>query len=170
VKKIILMLALVVSSLSASCGVGDTSTPLAFPTSPPEIDLPQEYSLPEPGIQVEGRRYHLDSSIEGYAFEDCEVLISSDNVEIKNTLFVNSQVFVDNRNNVVFRGSIFAELNRYEGAALIINESDDVSVINCQFLHNYIGLGIHSSNASLTGNRFDIITGIMPLLSGRVPR
>jgi parallel beta-helix repeat protein len=154
-KKIIITCAMVMFLLSASCGVQDASTPLRFPTSPPEIDLPQEYSLPEPEVQIQGRRYHLDDSVEGYGFKDCEVLISGDNVEIKNTIFINSQVFVDNRNSVVFRDSVFSELNLYEGTALIINESSSISVINCRFFHNYIGLGIHSSDVSVTGSRFE---------------
>jgi parallel beta-helix repeat protein len=110
--------------------------------------------------------YHLDGSIEGYLFEDCEVLLTGDGVEIRDTTFVNSRVYVDGRDGVTFRGSIFTGLNLYEAAALSVNESANVAVIGCRFEHNYIGLGIHASDASVTGCRFEHNNGHNALVIG----
>ncbi len=152
--------------LASGCSIASDRTPLLFPTVPPDIDMPEKFTLSVPDVQIKDQRYSLESSLEGYLFENTEVVVNGDDIEIRNTMFVNSQVFVNNRNNVSFRNSIYTGLNAYEQTALMVYQSENISVVNCQFTDNYIGLGIHDSKAEVTGSRFENNNGHNALVIG----
>ena len=152
--------------LVSGCSIASNTTSLLFPAVPPDIVIPDKFDLTSLDTHIKDQRYNLESSIEGYLFENTEVLINGDDIEIRDTMFVNSQVFVNNRNNVSFHNSIFTGLSAYERTALMIYQSEDISVVNCQFNDNYIGLGIHESKAEVTGNRFENNNGHNALVIG----
>lgn len=154
--------------LVSSCGITSTitTTSLLFPTVPPDIVIPDKFDLTSLDTHIKDQKYNLESNIAGYLFENTEVLINGDDIEIKDTMFVNSQVFVNNRSYVLFSSSIFTGLNAYEQTAVMIYRSEDISVVNCQFTDNYIGLGIHESDAEVTGSRFENNNGHNALVIG----
>lgn len=156
----------IVASFLSGCSAGETPESVPFPTTAPEIAIPDVITPGGLQEQVSGEKYHLDSSISGYLFTDSEVMISGDNIEIGNTIFINSQVFVNGRSNVVFRDSIFKELDKYEKAALNVYESENITVMHCRFLNNYIGMGIHVSEAVVKENRFENNNGHNALVIG----
>jgi hypothetical protein len=166
-KKVVLLpLLSVLLIITSSCGVAPTTNPPVFPTVPPDIDIPASFELTGLETRISDRQYLLESSIEGYLFENSQVQVDGDDIEIKNSMFINSQVFVNNRSNVSFQSSIFKELNIYEQTTLMIYKSDNIMVNNCQFTDNYIGLGIHESSAEVTGSRFENNNGHNALVIG----
>lgn len=150
----------------SGCRVASTTAPVFFPTALPEINVPARFELSGFETRIEDQKYRLESSIEGYLFENTEVLVDGDDIEIRDTMFVNSQVLVNNRSNVSFQKSVFSGLNAYEQTALMIYRSDNISVVNCQFTDNYIGLGLHESNGEVTGSRFENNNGHNALVIG----
>lgn len=146
-----------------------TSTPpisLPFPTERPKLTIPIKFELTAPLTILQNQKIQIDSDVENHSFQNCEVWIVSDGIEVSSSEFVNSTVSLANKSNIVFDGVIFKELNQYERAALSIYSSKDVVVRNCQFVSNYIGLGIHSSSAEVVENRFEYNNGHNALLVG----
>ena len=148
---LILLLLMVVSACSSP-------SPPPPDVSEPDIDFslmaPAEFELSDFTRVVKSQKFTVSGDVRGYLFENCEVSISGNDLEIRESKFVNTQVFVGNSINVTFNKDIFEGLNLYEKAALSINDSTGISVWNCQFLDNYIGLGIHSSRAYVASTRF----------------
>ena len=158
----ILVLSLVVT------GCSDTAPPIspAFPEDKPELDTPATFTLDSAAEVFQDEKVNIDSDIMDAIFENCEVWITRDDVTVARTEFRNSQVFVAERQNVSFNKVIFRDLNQYEKSALSIYDSRGVSVRNCQFLNNYIGLGIHSSQAEVFESRFEKNNGHNALVIG----
>jgi hypothetical protein len=166
-KKVVLLpLLSVFLIIISSCGVSPTTSPLLFPTVPPDIDVPDRFELTGLEIHISDQQYLIEESIEGCRFENSQVLVAGDDIVIKNSMFVNSQVFVNSRINVSFQSSIFTELNAYEQTSLMIYQSDNITVDNCQFTDNYIGLGIHESGAEVSHSRFENNNGHNALVIG----
>ena len=115
---------------------------------------PPEFELSDFAQVVKNRKFTVSGDIRGYLFENCEVQISGNNLDIRESKFVNTQVFVGNSSNVTLYKVIFQGFDLYEKSALSVNDSTDIFVLNCQFLDNYIGLGIHSSRAHVASTRF----------------
>jgi parallel beta-helix repeat protein len=154
-----------VTALSG-CRVGDTSESLLFPTVEPDIVTPEITDLSGLKEQTIGAKHIIVTDTEGWLYRDSEVVISGDNVEISNTMFINCQVFVNGRSNVKFHGCIFTDLYQYEKAALNVNESANISVIRCGFSNNYIGMGVHSGRAEIRESRFESNNGHNALVIG----
>ena len=166
-KKVVLLpLLSIFLIILSSCSVASTTSPLLFPTVPPDIDIPESFELTGLETHIKDRQYRLESGIEGYLFENSRVVVTNDDIEIKNSMFINSQVFINSRSNVSFQRSIFTELNAYEQTALMIYQSEDISINNCQFTNNYIGLGIHESDAEIACSRFENNNGHNALVIG----
>jgi hypothetical protein len=148
------------------CGSAEPSSTPAFPVDKPALDVPAAFTLDSPDEVFRGEKVNIDGDVADARFEDCEVWVISDDVTVVSTEFRNSQVFVAERSNVTFDGVIFRDLDRYERAALNVSDSSGVSVRNCQFLNNYIGLGVHSSSAEVIRNRFEENNGHNALVIG----
>jgi hypothetical protein len=137
-----------------------------FPLERPDLVVPDKFELTGPLTVVQGQKVEIDSSIANHSFQNCEVWVVDDNLEIVDSEFVNSPVNVAQRSSIVLNGVIFEELNQYEKAALNVYECGDVVIRNCQFVNNYIGLGVHSSTAVIEANRFEGNNGHNALLIG----
>jgi hypothetical protein len=146
-------------------GAEPLSSP-TFPVDKPALDVPAAFTLDSPDEVFRGEKVNIDGDVADARFEDCEVWVISDDITVVRTEFRNSQVFVAERSNVTFDRVIFRDLNQYEKAALNVSDSDGVSVRDCQFLNNYIGLGIHSSSAEVMRNRFEGNNGHNALVIG----
>ncbi len=142
------------------------SSALPFPTTQPALPIPDEFELSNPFTVIENQPVEIDRDIANYSFRNCEVQIADDGLAITSCMFTNSPVSVANRSNVTFDGVIFTGLNQYERAALNCYSCNNVVIRNCQFTNNYIGLGIHSSTAHVTENRFEDNNGHNALLIG----
>jgi parallel beta-helix repeat protein len=152
---------------SASCTSNEISTsPLTFPTERPEFTAPDKFELTGQFTTLQNQKISLDSNIKNYLFQNCEVSIIGEDIEISSSKFINSMVIVSRSHNVIFSQVIFKELNQYEKAALSINNSQNIVVERCQFINNYIGLGIHSSSAEVVANRFEGNNGHNALVIG----
>ncbi len=149
-----------------SCESTTPSISHSFPTDKPALNVPVVFTLDSPNEVFRGEKVNLDSDVADALFEDCEVWLISDDITMVRTEFRNSQVFVAERSNVAFDRVIFRDLNQYEKAALNVSDSSNVSVRNCQFLNNYIGLGIHSSSAEVIQTRFEKNNGHNALVIG----
>ena len=155
--------------LTVSCTGSETVVSpksASFPTERPQLTIPDEFELTDSLTEVQGQKVMLDSNIENHLFQNCEVQIASNDIQITNSEFVNSMVFVNNRNNVVLERVIFRDLYQYEKAALSVNASRDIVVKNCRFVGNYIGLGLHGSGAEVVANRFESNNGHNALVIG----
>jgi parallel beta-helix repeat protein len=142
------------------------SSALPFPTTQPTLTIPDAFELSGPLTIIENQPVTIDSNIANYSFQDCEIQIVGDDLTITNCGFINSPVSVANRSNITFDGVIFANLAQNERAALNCYSSHNLVIINCQFINNYIGLGIHCSTAQVLGNRFEGNNGHNALLIG----
>jgi hypothetical protein len=154
--------------LVAGCA-GESAAPpetFPFPTERPELSLPEVFELEPPLTVVQDQSVEIDSDIANYSFQDCEVWISADGLEITDSEFINSPVSAAGRNDIVFDGVIFRELNQYETTALSLYECTNITVTNCQFVANFIGLGMHSSSAIIEANRFEGNNGHNALVIG----
>jgi len=140
--------------------------PLPFPTEKPEFTVPGEFKLPGPFTTWQGQKVNLDSNINNHRFRDCEVWVASDNIVISDSFFENSVAFISDKSNVVFDAVIFQGLNQYEKATLSVNNSSGIVVRDCQFVNNYIGLGVHGSSAEVLSNRFEGNNGHNALVIG----
>jgi len=147
-----------------------TTAPALFPAERPDLAVPEPLTLPAPATLIEGRSYGVDSDISGYRFEDCEVVIAADGVEISDSEFVNCVVIVDFRRDITFEHCIFRDLSRYEETALRVNGSANVTVTACEFRDNFIGLGVQASTATITGSRFVNNNGHNALVVGEGSR
>lgn len=163
-KLFIPILAVLVLLLAAGCAGGETTPP--FPTERPDLVIPDRFKLSEPLTVLQDQPVEIDSNVANCSFQNCEVWIAGDGLEITDSEFINSPVSVAQRSNIVFDGVIFEELNQYERAALNLYECRDVTIRNCQFVNNYIGLGVHGSTAEILANRFEGNNGHNALLIG----
>lgn len=151
-----------------ACAVPDTASseiPL-FPAQCPDLVAPPDFDLSGFYRSLSDTVYNVTGDIDGWLFEDCDVHICGDGLSISGSRFVNTRVFVGESRDVTFEKSIFEGLARYEETALSINESDNISVTGCIFRHNYIGLGIHASNAAISMTRFEFNNGHNALVIG----
>ena len=139
---------------------------VSFPAERFSLPVPDSYSLGPPAVVVENEKRSIGGSIQGYLFRDCEVSIEGNDLQIKECEFINSPVFVNRKNSISFERVIFQGLNRYEQAALTVYDADYVSVTDCRFLDNYIGLGVHKSDALVKRNRFENNNGHNALVIG----
>ena len=149
-------------------GCRETAPPVspAAPAERPELDIPAAFTLDNAAESFKNEEVNIDGDISDALFESCEIWITGDNVTVKRVEFKNSQVSVAERNNISFNKVIFRDLNQYEKSALNIYGSRGVSVQNCQFLNNFIGLGTHSSQAEVLGSRFEKNNGHNALVIG----
>ena len=160
------LLTLLVAVNCITCKIPDTITPLTFPEARPVLDMPIQFELQNLTTTLTGQKVEINQNIENHEFQNCEVCLKGDGIEISNCLFENSLIFVDGINNVVFDRVIFQNLNQYEKTALSINNSQTIVVRNSKFVGNYIGLGIHSSSVEIIANRFEGNNGHNALVIG----
>ncbi len=151
---------------SITCKIPDTIAPLTFPETRPDLDIPKQFELRNLTVTLIGQKLEINENIENHLFQNCEVWLKGDEIEISNCLFENSLVFVDGIKNAVFDRVIFQNLNQYEKAALSINNSQAIVVLNSKFAGNYIGLSVHSSNIEVVANRFEDNNGHNALVIG----
>ncbi len=149
-----------------SCNISEPATPVTFPEVRPDLNMPIQFELRNLTTTLIGQKVEINQSIENYEFDNCEVWLKGDEIEISNCLFSNSPVFVDDIKNAVFDRVIFQNLNQYEKAALSINNSQAIVVLNSKFAGNYIGLSVHSSNIEVVANRFTDNNGHNALVIG----
>ena len=159
---------ILVSMLSLGCKDGDASesSTFPFPDEPPDITIPEKFELEGQLATIQGQRVDINSSTENQRYCDCEVSINGQDISVRNCEFINSPVYVNNSQNILMETVIFRDLNRYEQAALSINNSDSISVSECRFEDNYIGLGVHGSSVVVSENRFENNNGHNALLIG----
>jgi parallel beta-helix repeat protein len=138
----------------------------AFPEERPCLPIPEEFDLTDFAVIHTGEKVTLTQNTMSHLFNNCEVWIATDNIKVSESKFVNSKIIVNNTANVAFERVIFKELNQYEQASLSINNSHDITVNKCQFVSNYIGIGIHSSSANIEGCRFEHNNGHNALVIG----
>lgn len=170
-KKLIGLIPIIVLMLLllAACASGKTTLPSEtppFPTERPDLAIPDKFELTEPLTVVQDQKVEIDSDIVNHSFQNCDVWIDSNDLQIVSSEFVNCPVNIAHRSNIVFDRVIFKELNQYEKATLNVYECHDVIIRNCQFINNYIGLGVHSSTAKIEANRFEGNNGHNALLIG----
>jgi parallel beta-helix repeat protein len=164
-----MLTALFIFLLAAGCGGGTEPhppTPPPFPTERPELTTPTKFDLASPLTVVQNQKVTIDSDIENHSFIDCEVHIANDDIKIASSEFANSPVYIEQKKNISLDRVIFRQLNQYEKAAVNVYQCQDLVVENCQFAGNYIGMGIHSSSAEVTGNRFEDNNGHNALVIG----
>lgn len=149
-----------------SCATSKPVTPVTFPETRLDLDMPIQFELQNLTTTLTGQKIEINQSIENYGFKNCEVWLNGDGIELSNCLFDNSLVFVDGVKNVVFDRVIFQNLNQYERTAFSINDSQAIVVRNIMFVGNYIGLGIHSSSIEIVDNRFEGNNGHNALVIG----
>lgn len=154
--------------LAAGCASGKTpdlpATP--FPTEQPNLIITDKFELAAPLTVLQGQKVEIGNNVVNHSFQNCEVWITGDGLEISSSEFVNSTVSIAHRSNIVFDRVIFEGLNQYETAALSFYNCNDVIVRNSQFVNNYIGLGVHSSSAEIVANRFEGNNGHNALVIG----
>jgi hypothetical protein len=163
---IVSVILVVLLALPSACATPSGEVTLLFPETRPDLPVPPEFELADFTQTVSDTKYNVTEDIRGYLFEDCEVHISGTGLTISESLFVNTQVFVGESRELTFEKSIFEGLDRYEKTALNINESDNISITECIFRHNFIGLGIHSSSASVASTRFEYNNGHNAIIIG----
>jgi hypothetical protein len=164
-----LIIAVILLLLAAACAGNETAIPTEvppFPVERPDLVIPDKFQLTGPLTIVQDQKFEIDGNIMNRSFRNCEVWVVDDDLEIVDSEFVNSPVYVAQKSNIVFDGVIFEELNQYEKAALNVYECRDVVISGCQFFNNYIGLGVHSSTAKIEANRFEGNNGHNALLIG----
>lgn len=149
-----------------SCDTSELVTPVTFPETRLDLDMPVQFELQNLTTTLTGQKVEVDQSIENYEFKNCEVCLRGDGIEISNCLFDNSLVFATEVNSIVFNRVIFQNFNQYERTALSINSSQAVVVRNSMFVSNYVGLGIHSSSIEIVDNRFEDNNGHNALVIG----
>ena len=137
-----------------------------LPGEQPAISVPDKFDLVSFVSVHEGDRVRISEDIRNHLYKDCEVFITADGVKIADSKFINCSVVLEDVSGVVFDRVIFSDLNRYEQAALSVNNSRDIAINECQFTRNYIGLGIHGSGVSLTRCRFEYNNGHNALVIG----
>jgi len=149
-----------------SCDTSEPITPVTFPETRLDLDMPMQFELQNLTTTLTGQKVEINQSIENYEFKNCEVWLNGDGIEISKCLFENSLVFAAEINNAVFDRVIFQNFNQYEETALSINDSQAIVVRNSMFVGNYIGLGVHSSSIEIVDNRFEGNNGHNALVIG----
>jgi len=159
---LLLFLVMLVTILTlASCSSAEV-----FPEERPSLPVPEEFDLTDFVATHEGERVTLTQNATNHLFNDCEVCIATDNIKVSESKFVNSRIIVDNAENVTFERVIFRELDQYEQTSLVISNSRDITVDECQFVSNYIGAGVHSSSVNIENCRFEYNNGHNALVIG----
>ena len=155
--------------LLLGCNNGDVSkapTSFPFPSEPPDITIPLKFELGAQLSTIYGQKINFNGSIENQRFHSCEVYIIGQGLMIRNCEFIDSTVYIIDSRDILFERVIFSDLNKYEQAALSINNSHNIVIRECQFAANYIGLGIHGSSVGVFGNRFEGNNGHNALVIG----
>jgi parallel beta-helix repeat protein len=165
-RNIVAVILVVLLALPSACNTPSAEVKLLFPETRPDLPVPPEFELTLFTKTFNDTVYNVTGDIRGYLFQDCEVHISGTGLTISESMFVNTQVFVGESRELTFEKSIFERLNRYEKTVLNINESDNISITDCIFRHNFIGLGIHSSSASVASTRFEYNNGHNAIVIG----
>jgi len=160
------LLILLVTANCVSCNTSEPATPVTFPEARPDFNVTIQFELRNLTTTLTGQKVEINQNIENYQFQNCEVCLRSDGIEISNCLFDNSLVFVDGVKNIVFDRVIFQNLNQYEKTALNINNSQAIVVRSSKFVGNYIGLGVHSSSVEIVADRFEDNNGHNALVVG----
>jgi len=137
-----------------------------FPEGRPSLPVPEEFDLTDFVATHEGEKVTLTQNTTNHLFNDCEVCITTDNIKVSESKFVNSRIIVSNATSVTFERVIFRELKQYEQTSLVISNSRDITVDKCQFVSNYIGAGIHSSSVNINKCRFEHNNGHNALVIG----
>jgi parallel beta-helix repeat protein len=169
---VILALSALVLLIEGCTGKSDyytTSEPeplITFPETKPDLNMPVQFELQNLTTTLTMQTVEINQSVENYEFQDCEVWLKADGIEISNCLFENSIVFIDEITNIVFNRVILQNLNQYERATLNINNSQTIVIRNSKFIGNYIGLSIHSSDVEIIANRFKNNNGHNALVIG----
>ncbi len=148
--------------LFSATGCSNPETPQSadsypFPAEPPDIpmpELPVELMLSSQLNIIDGQKIGYTENIENLHFYNCEISIKGKDITVKNCEFLNSIIYLENSEDILFEGNIVRDLNRYEKTALIISNSINITVTGCWFEANYIGLGINGSSVSVLENRF----------------
>ena len=156
----------IIVAIFSGCRAGDISELLPFPTVAPEIVISEITQFSGLKEQTIGAKHVIAADTEGLLFQDGEVVIGVDDIEINRTMFINCQVFIKGRSNVEFHECIFTDLYQYEKAALNVSESANISVMRCGFSNNYIGMGIHNGQAEVRECRFENNNGHNALVIG----
>jgi len=137
-----------------------------LPGEEPAISVPDKFDLVTFVNSHEGGKVRISEDIQNHLYKDCEVRVAADDIRITDSKFVNCNVILEDASGVVFDRVIFRDLNQYEQAALSINNSQGITVNECQFVGNYIGLGIHGSSVNVTQCRFEGNNGHNALVVG----
>jgi parallel beta-helix repeat protein len=131
--------------------------PILYPAEPPDIPMPEiptRVMLSSHFNFVQEQKVSFTDSIELFHFTNCEISIKGNDISIKDCHFSNSVIYVEDSENITFKGNFISSLDKYETTALVIKNSEDISVKGCWFSANYIGMGIHGSSVSVSDNRF----------------
>jgi hypothetical protein len=154
----------ILPALTSGCAAPET--PVPFPEERPQLPVVAAFELTEFTETVTDTVFNVTGDIKGTRFENCEVHISGTGFKISESKFVNTQVFAGESRDITFEKSIFEGLDQHERSALSINESGNITIADCIFRDNYIGLGIHGSNATVTTTRFERNNGHNALIIG----
>lgn len=156
------MALLVLVSLLAlpGCGESGIEQPVEsylFPTEQPDIpmpELPAEVMYSSSFNFIQEQKIGFMESIEKYHFTDCEISIKGNGISIKNCYFTNSVIYLEDSKDIVFEGNVINDLNEYEKTALIVCNSENITIKGCWFSSNYIGMGVGNSSVTVVENRF----------------
>jgi parallel beta-helix repeat protein len=162
-------LIILISLSSSGCNDNDTSKSSAsfpFPAEPPDVTIPIEFELDGQLTTIQGQRVHFNSDIENQRFSNCEVSFTGQDMQIRNCEFIDSTVYINDSEDILLERVVFRNLDKYEQATLSLNDSNNITIRDCQFKANYIGLGIHSSSVFISKNRFEHNNGHNALLIG----
>jgi parallel beta-helix repeat protein len=166
------LLIILISLSSPSCNDNDVSKSSAsfpFPAKPPDVTIPIEFELDGRLATIQGQRVSFNSDIENQRFSNCEVSFTGQDIQIRNCEFIDSTVYINDSEDMLLERVVFRNLDKYEQAALSLNNSSNVTVSDCQFKANYVGLGIHGSSVIVSKNRFEHNNGHNALLIGEGP-
>jgi hypothetical protein len=149
---------ILLSLLAFGCNGGEISEQsesYPFPSQPPDIAVPADFELDIQATAIQGQKVSLNSSIENQRFQNCEVSIVGQDLKIENCEFIDCLVYISRSQGITVERVIFKDLNKYEQAALRINDSQAIVVRNSMFAGNFIGLIVHASSAEIINNRFE---------------
>jgi hypothetical protein len=149
---------ILLSLLAFGCNGGEISEQsesYPFPSQLPDIAVPADFELDIQATAIQGQKVSLNSSIENQRFQNCEVSIVGQDLKIENCEFIDCLVYISRSQGITVERVIFKDLNKYEQAALRINDSQAIVVRNSMFAGNFIGLIVHASSAEIINNRFE---------------
>jgi hypothetical protein len=97
---------ILLSLLLAACASDETpcaSETLPFHTERPDIAIPDKFELTEPLTVLQNQKVEINSDIINHSFQNCEVWIVGDDLEIVNSEFVNCPVSIAQQDYGYFR-------------------------------------------------------------------